>query len=600
MKKHLSFYTLIIALSAMVCASSNLYANQASRIKDLSDSVSNIFGGKPTYWKVIQCDEKPSVDVGEYHGYRVVFEHAIMGPAVLRQREEMNKKVDMVVKGHDYLDLVLFPTSAVKHDIDKDKIPWLQLAQTFYSRAFYMGKGHGYHWFANTTVYYQDIIRTSLYLSGGEDRLPILFSALDVVDQGYCTAASVGALLQHVGVEDLPYIRKSIDEHMSDIPGRYISVLGYIPGDEATNLLQSLYASDNKKLADAVAHTLINKPFREAAKPQYLDMLKKDKYINEICKACIKFGWKEAVPELERLVSTPQKGYSYRNVYETLRTLQNKPVSNTLKEAEKTIMGLGNTDTPLPSPEEIEQAKKTILTTDDKPYAAMIAALLAIYNTKANTKPVQETGLELLRSMPREDIQPMIQVLKIYYESDKWNSFIKRVLDEFDTTKQSASRKIILADVRQKIIEYYHDTDVQAKQYVGVNSLEFAKARKQFIVPLLNALKLILDNEVPKSSDAFDIPGVDKYDVPECSPGREAIVKKHAEQIEAHEIAIQMQELIAMRSSLVKNIAGWYLQKPYATDELHQIASDILKNDDAVIEIMKEAETNMKPPVPSS
>jgi hypothetical protein len=50
-----------------------------------------------------------------------------------------------------------------------------------------------------------------------------------------------------------------------------------------------------------------------------------------------------------------------------------------------------------------------------------------------------------------------------------------------------------------------------------------------------------------------------------------------------------------MRSSLVKNIAGWYLQKPYATDELDQIASDILKNDDAVIEIMKEVETNLTP-----
>ena len=79
-------------------ASSALYANQASRIKDLSDSVLNIFGRNPPYWKVIQSDENPSVDVGDCHGYRVVFEHAIMEPAVPGQRADKNRKEGLIIK----------------------------------------------------------------------------------------------------------------------------------------------------------------------------------------------------------------------------------------------------------------------------------------------------------------------------------------------------------------------------------------------------------------------------------------------------------------------------------------------------------------------
>ncbi len=444
MNKH-SFIRSISLVFILMCVSSVLYADQSSRTKEISDLVLNIFQSKPASylgpvrdivsvsacWKVIQCDEEPSVDIGKYQGYRIVFEYPILGPAIVKERVVPGAKVRQVVNGHTYIDLVLFSDSLAKLDIDEANIPWKDLTESFHSQPVYMGIEHGFHWFANTGIVFQDHIREKLRLSGGDDRLQILVDALTIVDKGNVTANSADVILQQVGEKALPYIKKAIEEHMSDNPWRQIAVLSHIPGDEATKLLQSLYKSDNQKASDVAAYAFIVQPYREAAKPQYLDMLKRGKYVCDVCRVCVQFGWKDAIPSMLKIKSNPPYWTTYRIAYEAVRLLENNPVQESLIEAEQTIIRMGSIqEDQNPSPDEIKIAKQIILNADDKQYATLVATSLAIYNAKAYTKPVQEVGLELLKSMPRKEIQREIKTLKTINETDKSNCVIKNFIEK--------------------------------------------------------------------------------------------------------------------------------------------------------------------------
>jgi hypothetical protein len=359
-----------------------------------------------------------------------VFKYPILGPAIVKERVVSGAEVRQVVKGHTYIDLVLFSNSLVNLDIDKDKIPWKNLDQPFYNRSVYMGMGYGFHWYANTGVVFQDHIREKLKLSGGDDRLQILVDALVVVDKSNITANSADVIFQQVGEKALPYIRKAIEDHMSDNPWRQIAVLSHIPGDEATKLLQSLYKSDNKKASDAAAYAFIAQPCREAAKPQYIDMLKRGKYVCDVCRVCVQFGWKDAIPNIRQIESNPTYWINYRTAYEAIRLLKNNSIPEHLKGAERTIIRMGSIqEDQHPTLDEIKLAKKMILNADDKQYAVLVATSLAIYNAKANTKPVQEVGLELLKSMPGKETRPVINTLKVIVKTDKSNGLIKRVID---------------------------------------------------------------------------------------------------------------------------------------------------------------------------
>lgn len=162
--------------------------------------------------------------------------------------------------------------------------------------------------------------------------------------------------------------------------------------------------------------------------------------------------------------------------------------------------------------------------------------------------------------------------------------------------KGAVPRQVLLDDMLRTAKGYFDEGNAQAAKYIGVSSDEYAKARKEFIVPMLNALKLLLENGIPKDDARPVVPGIDRFDLPTGDPGQEAALKKQTEQIEARKIALLMNDLISLRVMLVRNIAGYYLQEPYATDELRQLASDTLKNDAAVGELMAEVETNVTPP----
>ncbi len=165
--------------------------------------------------------------------------------------------------------------------------------------------------------------------------------------------------------------------------------------------------------------------------------------------------------------------------------------------------------------------------------------------------------------------------------------------------KRRIAKDVLLAGMLRTAKAYFDKGNVEAVKYIGIHSDEYPTARKKFIVPMLDALKLLVENGIPKDDSRPVVPGVSKFDIPAGSPGREEALKKQEEQIEARNIALLMNELIGLREIFTRNIAGYYLKKPYATDELRQLAADTIKNDDVVNELIKEVETNIAPPLSS-
>lgn len=425
MNRH-SYIVLVVVISLLL-ASNVSNANTNKSLSDISEVVLSAFTSISTpkattsnnqtssdEWVVEQLDKYSNTLVNGCHVYRILIKHPVRHPSLTSQiATETMQNGPLVIQGYVYIDLVLVPSSEIKKGIDKNKIPWLELSQYYHSQPFDIGRAYGYHWFVNCPVIFQQMIREKVKLSGGEDRLQILVDALSIEDKGSFTSNSADAALLHEGRKVLPYIKKSIEKNLADNPWKQISVLGHIPGDDATALLQSLYKSTNKNVSDAASYALISKPYRKSAKPQYMDMLQRGKYTSSVCEACIQFGWKDASSILKQITQDPPNWYTYRTVFETLRMLDDKPVSQSLKDAEYTIQNICSVkESNQPSQTEILKAKQTILDSPDQEYASIIAVSLSEYNAKAYVKPVREIGNELIENLPKEATQPLINILE--------------------------------------------------------------------------------------------------------------------------------------------------------------------------------------------
>jgi|GEM_PF-4614513 len=432
MIKHINIYIILSAL-ALIGLSTVLYDNNTAQGSDESNIIISALSARPTAkgifptyqtfstdWSLFQCDEKPSVNVNGYKGYRIVLKSPVKLPDMSnmpQQRSSIQMERTYITYGYVYVDLVLIPVSEIKHKIDKSRIPWLDLQQYCYAQTVDMGEGRGYHWFAKAPIMFQDPTRIRLGLTGGDDRLQMLTDSLTINDTHNYTASYASVALQSAGEKAFPYIKRAIREHPSDNLERQIYVLSKIPGNDATKLLVSLCKSDNKNIADRALYTLISPPYKKAAKLQYMELLQRGKYVSQISNICVQFEWKDAVPKLKQAFTRTEDWREYRTLFENTRKLENKPTSESLKDAEITIQLLGSmANEKKPSGEQIEQAKKAILNADDKEYAAVVAASLALYRNKANLQPVQDVGMQLLEAMPRTQIKPLAKIIDSLYD----------------------------------------------------------------------------------------------------------------------------------------------------------------------------------------
>jgi hypothetical protein len=366
-------------------------------------------------WEIIQCDEKPSVRVGEYDGYRLVLRRGRKEYINTNQQRpsipNTSNKSEFVMK-YSHIDLVLLKNEKTLSEKIIERIPWLDVEQEYFTKPVYMGTGQGFMWFVNTTLFFQEYLRKELGLEDGDDRIQLLVEGLFIMDKGTCTPHSVDHYLADFGDKAIPYIKKNIKKSDKD-PWYAVLALSSIPSEQSTELLKLYYNSGETRLKDAAAYALIHKPFRIAAKKEYLDILAKQKYIDQIGQACLEFNWKEALPIFENICSNPNRWRNYYNAFIYKRCLEGQPVPDEIVKAQDTIRNYAWSSEKIDT-QVLTSAKQIILNFSDKEAAAVIAFNLVVFNTKTTwdkLKYINEIGWDILRKLPVQDKRKLIKTL---------------------------------------------------------------------------------------------------------------------------------------------------------------------------------------------
>jgi hypothetical protein len=338
-------------------------------------------------------------------------------------------------KSYTYIDLILLPLNEILPNNTKDLIKWLDFQNYHHVQPVDMGEGNGFHWFACATIPAQEIIREKLGLSGGDDRLQLLVNGLAIKDEGNYTINSTLNFLHSAGEKALPYIKAAIEDNMDSDPYYQIQALAPIQCNEVTELLKSLYASKNQIAYKAAMHALVFIPNKQVAKDIYFDMLRHNKYVSYISPICLQFEWKDAVPLLKDVCANPPSWDSFCAAFETYRALEEKPIPEESKDAEKIIKRYAYaTSESTPSEAQIYDAKEKILGSSDQEAAAFIAVRLAIYAVKATKEKVDlvnATGIEMLKQLPAKNVKPILKVLQVLQSQEHWNPKTKELLAQF-------------------------------------------------------------------------------------------------------------------------------------------------------------------------
>lgn len=130
-------------------------------------------------------------------------------------------------------------------------------------------------------------------------------------------------------------------------------------------------------------------------------MVGRQLHINEAMQACLEMGWMDALPLIERVVEKRSSLGAFRDAYRTYRQLSRNPLDAELPAAAKVLQrqrGFGRES--LPTEEALAAARRTIIGTTDVEGAAFVGLSLATFVTKGNTAPVNQEGVEILRSLP--------------------------------------------------------------------------------------------------------------------------------------------------------------------------------------------------------
>jgi hypothetical protein len=411
MKRYLAAILAILTFLTVISSA------QVVSVKQLGQQLVTSLKFNPP-WEVVQCDETPGVLVGKAKGYRLVLRQTT-GASIIQNGINVNEvrwsNPSPAKMKSPYIDLVLFKDERRLPENALAGISWLDLNDRYYVKPVDLGSGYGYRWFGKLSIFWQEMLREKMNLTGGDDRLQLLDEGLRVKDEGGMTQNSMPQLFSKYGDKALPYLKAALNDK-EIAPSNVFSALARIATPKATDLLNSLYNGNNTQHSSYASGALTRNP-RVESKAEYLDMLRKQSQITEVSAIVKKFGWQsEAKPILEQICAEPRRFYNYRSAFEALRDVEGRSL-NELIAAEKQLLSAAF---PMDGDRakhasEIEQAKAAILAYSDKKASAVIALSFANPAGKGNTssfETVIAAGRELFGKMPTDVTKPILDSLR--------------------------------------------------------------------------------------------------------------------------------------------------------------------------------------------
>ncbi len=275
---------------------------------------------------------------------------------------------------------------------------------------------------------YQEDLRETLKLTGGDDRIQLIVEAITLRDKNSHTSNSCMQLVSRFGDRSLPYIRRAAERALEDQQEldlwRISGSLAFVRSDRATATILQLYDFGNPQVRSGAEYALVHKPFRPKAKRAYLDMVRRRSRISEAAAACVEFEWREAIPFLRAAIDRPDSLFVLRDALRACRTLEGNPVS-----AERLLMTNLDGNDPA-SQKKIDDAIRLLIDSKDAEAADTSALMLAMRIGKGSFAWVNDRGLAILRSRPREATLAFITRIRAgmpRYQQERLNKVLKNI-----------------------------------------------------------------------------------------------------------------------------------------------------------------------------
>ncbi|MBN1973094.1 MAG: hypothetical protein JW787_05610 [Sedimentisphaerales bacterium] len=398
-------------------------------LPDYAIDVLHVFSKWEPKWEVMQCDEKPTLKISGYDGYRLVLRQSHKEYLNLPQQRELSyDNLNYEIK-YTYIDQVIIKNENTLSENFIEKIPWLELEQEYFTKPVYMGKGQGFDWFTNTTLYVQEFLRRGLNLEGGDDRIKLLMDGLYIQDKGYMTANSVPPLLSEFGDKAVDTIERAVQTCNEKDLVRNILLLNEIQTQKSTELLRRYYYSENNTIKNTATACLTHGPLRKQAKKEYFDMLSKQRGITAIGNACIEFNWKDALPLFKDICSKPKGLTIYYLAYPIKRKLEGNPIPEELIKAMDTIIKftMSTQENIEDKSKAIAEAKQIFIDSPDKEAAAAIAISFVNFITKGNNiQQVRDNFWDILSKLPKSETTKLYKILEESADSEEDRDLLQK------------------------------------------------------------------------------------------------------------------------------------------------------------------------------
>jgi len=291
-----------------------------------------------------------------------------------------------VPKEYSHIEICLYPANATA-----GKPTFAKREQQFPVAELFLGEGQGLRWYGSGPIFYLDELSDKLKLKGGDDRLGLLSDGLLSKDG---RAHTYGERLATKGDEALPHIRKAIDRADDHSLHACIYPIGLIQTTSAEKMLIELYAGERTRDAAAAALSYIARP---NARKCYFDMLRRDLHASSAARIIAKLGWKSGLPLIERAMKSVEQWSDFEAMLLAGRSLEGRPVPKDVAAAIYRLTG-----------KNARQARLTLMNYKDVEAVAVLAIRLALSSTKGDSKSMNDSGNDLLRSLDRATVRSLL------------------------------------------------------------------------------------------------------------------------------------------------------------------------------------------------
>lgn len=201
-----------------------------------------------------------------------------------------------------------------------------------------------------------------------------------------------------------------------------------------------------------------------------------------------------------------------------------------------------------------------------------------------NTTQLEARYLTLLEHYPEKE-----EKARVYFALV--DMYCQTGLTDPDSAVQYAHRALALPLDPQLQIPLYHKLgDAMQVQNRGVTGAELVRARKEVAVPYLKGIKLALECGLPELP--LEVPVVPRMDASEGVD--QDLLQQHQQQVEARRQAQLVNRMVQDRAICGDQLVFLYTRRPYATDELRAMASEILGNEKTVAQLVARVEAAIR------